>query len=162
MKIQRPPLKLLFPLLAISMLAILSYAVAVTVTPTTYASDNGVYFNVTGAFSAASNGFQVTQASSATSTQPCTWANGGTCQTALVAGNWQYSVTLTIAAAATPTTTYTMTVNWNTGAGYVALGAGTRTVTTGATITAGQTMTFLFDTTVNTFNAPTGITITVA
>lgn len=160
MKIQRPPLKLLLPLLAISMLAIVSYAVAVSTATSTLASDNGVYFNVTGAFSAASNGFQVTQASSATSAQPCTWANGGTCQTALTAGNWQYSVTLTINAAATASTTYTMTVQWNTGAGYSTLG--TRTVTTGATITAAQTMTFLFDTAGTTFNAPTGITITVA
>lgn len=160
MKIQRPPLKLLFPLLAISLFAVVSYAVAVTTTTTTYQSDNGVYFNVAGGFTAASNGFNVVQATAASSAQPCTWANGGTCATAVTAGDWEYQVTLTINAGATASTTYTMTIQWNTGAGYVTLG--TRTVTTGATITAGQTMTFLFDTAGTTFNAPTGITITVA
>jgi hypothetical protein len=102
----------------------------------------------------------VVQATGAASGQPCTWANAGTCQTALTAGHWYYSVTLTLNAAATASTTYTLTVQWNTGAGYSTLG--TLTVTTLASITAGQTMTFLIDTAGTTFTAPAGITITVA
>ncbi len=160
MKIQRPPLKLLLPLLLISMFAILSFAVTVTTTTTTNQAQNGVLFNVAGGFTAASNGYLVIQATSATSAQPCTWATGGTCQTALTAGNWEYSLTLTLNAAATASTTYTVTVQQNTGTGYTTLG--TRTVTTLATITAGQTMTFLFDLGSTSFTAPVGIVITGA
>jgi hypothetical protein len=161
MKLQRPPLKLLFPLLAISLFAVVSYAVSVTVTTTTYASDNGVYFNVTGGFTATSNGFNVVQAAGTATTLPATWANGGTVQNTLVAGDWEYSVTLTLNAAATVSHTYTFTVQWNTGSGYTTLGI-PLTVTTLATITAGQTMTFLLDTGSTSITAPAGVTITVA
>jgi hypothetical protein len=147
-------------LVLIAVVSLASYAASVTVTTTTQQAQAGVYFNVIGGFTAASNGFSVIQATGAGSAQPCTWTNGGTCQTALTAGNWYYSVTLTINAAASPSTTYTVTVTWNTGTGYTTLGS--RTVTTGATITAGQTMSFLLDTAVTTFNAPSGIVITVA
>ena len=160
MKLLRPPPILLVPLLLISTFAVVSFAVTVTTATTTYQAESGVFFNVVGGFTATSNDFVVVPSTAAASTQPCTWANGGTCQTALTAGNWQYSVTLTLNAAATASTTYTMTVQWNTGTGYTTLGS--RTVTTLATITAGQTMTFIFDTAGTTFNAPTGITITVA
>lgn len=150
----------LLPLLAITVFAVASFAAAVTVTTTTEQAQAGVYFNVIGGFTAASNGFSVVQATAASSAQPCTWANGGTCQTAVTAGDWYYSVTLTLNAAASVSTTYTLTVTWNTGAGYSTMG--TRTVTTLASITAGQTMTFLIDTAVTTFTAPAGIVITVA
>jgi hypothetical protein len=150
----------LIPLLAISVFSIASFAAAVTVTQTTEQAQAGVYFNVIGGFTAASNGFSVVQATAAASGQPCTWANGGTCQTALTAGDWYYSVTLTLNAAATASTTYTVTVTWNTGSGYSTLG--TRTVTTLASITAAQTMSFLIDTAGTTFTAPAGIVITVA
>jgi len=153
-------LRYLLPLLAISVFSLASFAATVQVTQTTLQAQSGVYFNVIGGFSAASNGFVVVQATAAASGQPCTWANGGTCQTALTAGDWEYSVTLTLNAAATASTTYTLTVTWNTGAGYVSLGS--RTLTTLASITAGQTMTFLLDTAGTTFTAPAGITITVA
>jgi hypothetical protein len=156
----RLPMKILLPLLAISIFSLASFAASVTVTSSTYQADAGVYYNVVGGFTAASNGFSVVQATSAASGQPCTWANGGTCQNAQTAGDWYYSVTLTLNAAASPSTTYTLTVSWNTGAGYSSLGS--RTVTTLASITAGQTMTFLLDTAGTTFNAPAGITITVA
>jgi hypothetical protein len=154
------PLKVLVPILAISLFAVGSFATSVGVTTQSYAGQAGVNYVVTGAFSPASNGFQVVQSATAASAQPCTWANGGTCNTALVAGNWYYQITLTIAASATPSHTYTVTVQWNTGSGYATLG--TLTVTTGATITAGQTMVFQMDTALTTFNAPAGITVTVA
>ncbi|HEV2226470.1 MAG TPA: hypothetical protein VGR56_06665 [Nitrososphaerales archaeon] len=148
----------LLPLLAISIFSIASFAASVIVTQTTEQAQSGVYFNVIGGFTAASNGFLVVQATGASSAQPCTWANGGTCQTALTAGDWYYSVTLTMNTVLTAGT-YTLTVQWNTGAGYSTLG--TRTVTV-STITNGQTMTFLIDTAGTTFTAPAGITITVA
>ncbi len=153
-------LKILLPILAISFISIGGYAASVNVTQTTYQTQQGVYFNVVGGFTAVSNGFLVVQSSGSASSQPYTWANGGTCQTAQTAGHWYYSVTLTLTAAASPSTTYTYTVNWNTGSGYTTLGS--LTFTTLSPITAGQTVTFLLDTGVTTFNAPVGINITVA
>ncbi len=160
MRLQRPPLKLLFPILAISILATVSYAVSVTVTNNNYQSQNGVYYNVGTFWTAASNGFVVVSTTGAASTQPCPWVASGTCQTALTAGNWEFSVTLTINAGAATSTTYTMTVKWNPSGSYVTLG--TLTVTSPASITAGQTMTFLFDTGLTTITAPAGITVTLA
>ncbi|MDA4124008.1 MAG: hypothetical protein OK438_00965 [Thaumarchaeota archaeon] len=154
-------MRYLLPLLAIVVFSGVSYAASVNVTTNTYQGVNGVYYNVVGGFTAASNGFSVVQATGAASTLPCTWANGGTCQTALTAGHWYYSVTLTLNAAASPSTTYTLTVTWNTGAGYSTLGFAL-TVTTLASITAGQTMTFLLDTAGASFTAPAGIVVTVA
>ncbi len=154
------PLKLLVPLLAIAIFSVYSFAASVNVTTSTIQTENGVLFNVVGGFTAASNGFSVIQSAGAASTQPATWSNGGAVQTALVAGRWYYSLTLTITATATPSTTYTTTVTWNTGSGYTTLG--TLQVTTPATITAGQTMTFLMDTGQTSFNGPAALTITVA
>jgi hypothetical protein len=153
------PLKLLVPLVLISIFAVGSFAATVGVTTSTYQGESGVLFNVTGGFTAASNGFAVVQASGSGTTLPATWTNGGTVQTAMTAGRWYYSVTLTMTASAIAGT-YTVTVNWNTGSGYSALGS--QLTFTVATVTNGQTMTFLFDTGVTTFNAPVGITITVA
>jgi hypothetical protein len=62
-------------------------------------------------------------------------------------------------AGAAASTTYTVTVQWNTGSGYTQMGQ--LTFTTPSTITAGQTMTFIFNTGGSSFNAPTGIVITV-
>lgn len=154
------PLKILIPILVISLISIGGYAASVNVTTSTYQAQQGVYYDVTGGFTAVSNGFLVVQASGAATTIPMTWTNEGTCQTALTAGHWYYSVTLTIAAAATPSTTYTYTATWNQGAGYVTLG--TLTFTTLGTITVGQTMTFMIDTGGSSFTAPAGINITVA
>ena len=154
------PLKLLVPLLAIALFAAYSFATNVNVTTSTVQDENGVLFNVSGGFTAVSNGFSVVQSTATASTQPATWTQNTIVQTALTAGHWYYSLTLTIAAAATPSTTYTVTVSWNTGTGYSTLG--TLQVTSPATIVAGQTMTFYLDTALTTFSAPTALTITVA
>jgi hypothetical protein len=146
--------KYLLPLLAIVAFSMVSYAANVTVTTNSYQSVSGVYYNVSGGFTAASNGFTVVQASGA-ATGSCAWATGTSCQTALTAGHWYYSVTITAAAGATLPT---VAVSWNTGSGYAALGS---IAVASGTITTGNTMTFLFDTGVATFTAPTGITITV-
>ena len=155
------PLKLLIPILVISMFAVVSFAASVTINSATSQTVQGVLYNVAGGFTAASNGFVVTQSAATATTLPATWTNSGTVTTATVAGNWQYSVAVTINAGASTSTTYTVTVQWNTGSGYNAM-ASALTFTTPATITAGQTMTFVLNTGVTTFNAPAGITVTVA
>ena len=154
------PLKVLVPILAISLFAIGSFATSVGVTTQQYAGQAGVDYVVTGGFSAASNGFQVVQSAATASSQPATWSNGATVNSALTAGDWYYQVTLTIAASAQASHTYTVTVQWNTGSGYTTLGS--LTFTTPATITAGQTMIFQMDVGSSSFNAPAGMTVTVA
>jgi len=148
------------PILAISLFAVGSFATSVGVSTQAYAGQAGVNYVVTGGFTATSNGFQVVQATTVASTSPCPWTSNGNCNTALTAGDWYYQVTLTIAAPALTSHPYTLTVQWNTGSGYVTLG--TLTLTSPATITPTQTMTFQMDTALTTFNAPAGITVTVA
>lgn len=155
------PLKLLALILVISVISVVSFAASVTVNSSTSQAVQGVVYNVTGGFSAANNGFVVTQSAATATTLPATWSNAGTVTTATVAGNWQYSATVTINAGASPSTTYTVTVQWNTGSGYNTMGSAL-TFTSPATITAGQTMTFVLNTGVTTFNAPAGILITIA
>jgi hypothetical protein len=140
--------------------SITAFATSVSVAPVTYQNIQGVQFVVTGAFSASSNGFFVSQAAGTASSQPCTWSSGGICQTALVAGDWYYSITLTLNTVPATTTTYTATVQWNTGSGYSQLDQ--LTVSVPSTATAGQTMQFYFNTGLSTFTAPTGIVVTVA
>ena len=154
------PLKILFPILVIAVLSIVSYAASVITTTSTSQTIQGVLYNVTGGFSAATNGFVVTQSSASATTLPATWSNGGTVTTATVAGNWQYSITVTINAAASPSTTYQVTLQWNTGSGYTTL-ASALSFSTLSSITAGQTMTFVFNTGVTSFNAPAAIIITI-
>jgi hypothetical protein len=155
------PLKLLIPILIISILAVVSFAASVTITTTTSQAVQGVIYNVVGGFTVAPNNFAVTYDAASATTLPATWSNGGTVTTATTFGNWQYSLTVTINAAASASTTYTVTVTWNTGSGYTTLGSGL-TFTTLDTITAGQTMTFVFNTGQTTFNAPAGMLITIA
>jgi hypothetical protein len=155
-----PSLKILIPLILISIFSVISYAATVSITNSTYESYSGISFNDIGGFTAASNGFIVTESTSSATSPPCTWSNGGNCQTAQVAGDWYYSITLTINSAATANTTYTLTVSWNNGAGYSTLGV--LTFTTASTITGGQTMTFLLNTAENSFTAPAGMTVAVA
>lgn len=154
-------IKLLIPLLAIAIFSVYSFAASVAVSTTTVQSQDGVLLNVTGGFTVASNGFLVVQSASTASAQPFTWANGGTCQTALTAGDWYYSFTLTIATSgAQASHTYTVTVSWNTGSAYQSLG--TLQFTTLSTITPGQTMNIYIDTALTSFSAPAAMTITVA
>lgn len=154
------PLKILIPILIISMASVVSFAASIGVNSSTSQTVQGVMYTVTGGFTASSNGFTVTQSSATASDQPTTWSSNGIVTTATTAGNWQYAFTVTINAAAQASTTYTATVQWNTGSGYNTLG--TLTFTTPATITAGQTMTFVVSTGVTSFNSPAGIMINIA
>jgi len=154
------PLKLFVAIMVISILAVVSFAASVTINTSTSQAVQGVIYNVVGGFNATSNGFAVTYSAASATTLPATWLSGANVTTATTFGNWQYSLTVTITALATASTTYTVTVQWNTGAGYNTLGSAL-TFTTPATITAGEAMTFVFSTGVTTFNAPTGLLITI-
>lgn len=152
-------LNVFVPLLVIAIFSVYSFALSINTTAVQ--SQTGVFFNASaGGFTVASNGFAVVQSSSAATTLPVTWVNDGSCQTALAAGDWQYSVTLTITASAAANHTYTLTVSWNTGSGYANM-CTALTFTTLATIVAGQSVTFVLDTGSTTFGALVGINIIV-
>jgi len=155
------PLKVLVPILMISVLSLVSYAASVTVTTVNTQSVSGVLYNVAGGFTAANNGFGLTSVAATATTLPAAWTNAGTITMATVAGNWQYSITVTINAGATASTTYSVSVQWSTGgSAYNALGT-QLTFTTPASITPGQTMTFIFDSGETDFTAPAGLVITI-
>jgi hypothetical protein len=145
---------------AIAILSTVVYASSVSVATSTYQAQNGVYYQVTGNIGAQGLGFTVAQSASTASAQPCTWSSGGVCTTAVTAGDWVYTVNITLENGVTPGATYKVTVSWDTGSGYVQMGS--LTFTAPSTVTAGQTMNFVFDTGFTSFNAPVGIVITVA
>ncbi len=156
----RANLKLLFLLIAIAAFSIASFATTVSVTTTTYQSQYGISYNVTGAFTAADSGFSVVPTGASASAQPCTWANSGVCQTALTTGHYQYKLTLTLNTPPGAQTTYTVTVKWDQGTGQTQLGQ--RTVSVPNTAIAGQAMTFDFDTGGTSFTTPLSLDVTVA
>src|SRR2546427_12294347 len=100
-------LKIVALLSAIAIFSIVSYATTVSVSTTTYQSQYGVSYSVTGAFTAADKGFQVVPAAVAASSQPCAWASAGTCRTALTQGDYEYLLQLTLNTVPGSTTTYT-------------------------------------------------------
>lgn len=153
-------LKTLVLLGAIAVFAVASYATTVSVSTTTYQSQYGVGYNVTGAFTAADKGFQVVPTGVAASTQPCAWLNNGTCQTALTQGHYEYLLQLTLNTVPGGTTTYTVTVKWDQGSGQSQMGQ--LTVSVPNTAVAGQLMTFHFDTAGTSFITPLSIDVVVA
>jgi hypothetical protein len=153
-------LKIVALLAAIAIFSIASYATQVSVSTTTYQSQYGVSYNVTGAFTAADKGFQVVPTGSSASAQPCSWLNNGTCQTALTQGHYEYLLTLTLNTVPGAQTTYTVTVKWDQGSGQSQLGQ--LTVSVPQTATAGNLMTFHFDTAGTSFNTPLSIDVVVA
>src|SRR5260370_29674856 len=89
-------LKIVALLSAIAIFSVASYATTVSVSTTTFQSQYGVSYNVTGAFTAADGGFSVVPLGVAASAQPCTWLTTGICRTALTVGHYQYKLTLTL------------------------------------------------------------------
>jgi len=155
------PLKILIPILLIATLSLVSYAASITATTVNTQTISGVLYNVAGGFTATNNGFGLTATAATATTLPGTWSNGGSVTMATVAGDWQYTLTVTINSGAAASTQYTVSVDWSTGGGaYTAIGTGL-TFTTPSTINSGETMTFTFNTGVNTFTAPAGLVVTI-
>ena len=153
-------LKIVVLLAAIAIFSVASYATTVSVSTTTYQSQYGVSYSVTGAFTAADKGFQVVPVAAAASGQPCTWTNNAACSTALTEGHYEYLLQLTLNTVPGASTTYTVTVKWDQGSGQTQMGSLTVTVSTSAT--AGTVMTFHFDTSGTSFNTPLSIDVVVA
>jgi hypothetical protein len=158
--VPRNNLKLLVLLGAIAAFSVASYATTVSVSSTTYQSQYGVSYNVAGGFTAADQGFAVVPATVAASAQPCTWANNGSCATALTEGHYKYTLTLTLNTVPGSTTTYTVTVKWDQGSGQTQLGQLTVSVPNTAVTT--NVMTFKMDTGGTSFTTPLSLDVTVA
>jgi hypothetical protein len=153
-------LKLLALIGVIAAFSVASFATSVSVSTTTYQAQYGVSYNVTGAFTAADEGFSVVPVAVAASAQPCTWTASGICQTALTEGHYMYTLSLTINTVPGATTIYTVTVKWDQGSGQSQLGQ--LTVSVPNTATAGQVMTFKMDTGGTSFTTPLSLDVTVA
>ena len=139
-----------------------AFAASVTITSTNSAAYQGVYVNANGYYSVTGTAYNVVEAAQAATTQPLAWANGAVGYVnAIVAGNWELTYTLTINAGGLTSHTYTITV-------YSTAAAGTTTqlytfqFTSPATITAGQTMTIIWDTGATTWTAPAALSVTIA
>ena len=158
--VPRNNLKLLLLIATIAAFSAASFATSVSVSTTTYQSQYGVSYNVTGAFTAADQGFSVVPAAVAASAQPCTWSANGVCQTALSQGHYKYTLNLTLNTVPGSTTTYTVTVKWDQGSGQSQLGQ--LTVSVPNTATTGQVMTFKMDTGGTSFTTPLSLDVTVA
>ena len=139
-----------------------AFAATVTINTSTNAGYQGNYLVDNGYFSASQVTYNVVEAAQAATTQPLTWANGGTGYVnALVAGDWEVVWTITLNAGATVSHTYTITATSTLASGATSA-MYTFQFTTLASITAGQTMTILWDTSAVTWTAPAAIQITVA
>jgi hypothetical protein len=139
-----------------------AYAASVTINTTSNAGVQGEYVVDNGYFSASAINYNVVDAAQTATTAPVTWATGTTAYVdALVAGDWMVSWTITINTGATVSHTYTITAT-TTSAADVTTTLYTYTFTTLASITAGQTMTIMWDTGATTWTAPAAIQVTVA
>jgi hypothetical protein len=148
--------------LAVIGVSITAFAATVNIITSTNAGYQGNYVIDNGYFSASAISYNVIEAAQALTAQPMTWAPAGTAYVDnLVAGNWEVLWTITLNAGATISHTYTITVTSTAAAGTVTT-LYTFQFTTLGTITAGQTMTIIWDTGATTWTAPAAVQITVA
>ncbi|MDA4134701.1 MAG: hypothetical protein OK441_03935 [Thaumarchaeota archaeon] len=139
-----------------------AYAASVTIVGSTNAGYQGEYVVDNGYFTASAISYNVVEAAQSASSAGLAWSNGGTAYVnALVAGDWEVAWTLTILTGATASHVYTITVT-STAASGVTSTLYTFTFTSPASISNGQTMTILWDTSAVTWSAPAAIQITVA
>ncbi len=151
---------MLIGLIIIAVISTASYAATVSTTEVSYQAQYGLSYDVTGAFTATDKGFRTTASNRAASALPAAWNNGGTVNTALVKGRWQYSVDLTLQTSPAVATTYTVRVYWDQGSGITQMGQLTVNVPGGTPV--GQTMTFVFDTGSASFSTPLAVDVIVA
>jgi hypothetical protein len=152
----------LFVLSLILVGSIGAYAASVTINTANNAGYQGEYVVDNGYFTASAISYNVVEAPQAASAGGLAWSNGGTAYVnALVAGDWEVAWTITIQTGALTSHLYTFTVT-STAASGITSTLYTFQFTSPATITAGQTMTILWDTGAVTWTAPAAVQITVA
>lgn len=148
-------------MIAIVVFSITAYASTVSITPKTDQSVFGISFTNTNNITPRDRGFSVQGSTQAASALPCAWTNGGTCRQALTLNHYIYTLTIVLNTVPGSSTTYTVTTKWDQGAGQVVVGGSALTVTVPTTATAGQTMTFIYDTGSTTFTTPQSMDVTI-
>ncbi len=139
-----------------------AFATSVTITNTDNAGYQGVYVQDNGYYSVTNTNYNVVESAQSATTPPLAWSNGADGYVnALVAGDWALSFTLTINAGGLTSHTYTITVSSTAASGTIST-LYTFQFTSPSTITAGQTMTILWDTGSTTWTAPAALTVTIA
>ena len=148
--------------LAIIVASVGAFAASVTITTSNTAAYQGVYVNANGYYSVTNTAYYVVEAAQAATSPPLAWANGAVGYVnAIVAGDWELSYTLTINAGGLTSHTYTITVYSTAAAGSTST-LYTFQFTSPASITAGQTMTIIWDTSATTWTAPAALSVTIA
>jgi len=148
--------------IAIIVMSVAAFAANPTITNTNNAGYQGVYLQDNGYYSITNTNYYVVESAQAATTQPLAWANAANAYVnALVAADWDLSFTLTINAGGLTSHTYTITV-YSTAANGVFSTLYTFQFTSPASITAGQTMTIIWDTGATTWTAPAALTATIA
>lgn len=148
--------------LAIIAISVGAFAATATITNTNNAGYQGVYVQDNGYYGVTNTNFYVVQSAQALTSQPLAWSNGAIGYVnALVAGDWDITFTLTINAGGLTSHTYTITV-YSTAATGAITSLYTFQFTSPASITAGQTMTIIWDTGATTWVAPYALTIVIA
>jgi len=148
--------------LGMATISMAAFAASVNILTTNNAGYQGVYILDNGYYSASAVSYQVVEATQTATTPPMAWASGGIAYVnALNPGDWELMFTLTINAGGLTSHTYTITVT-STPATGVSTQLYTFQFTSPATITAGQTMTIIWDTGAVTWTAPAALSISVA
>jgi len=148
--------------LTIMSVSIGAFATSVTITNTDNAGDQGVYVQDNGYYSVANTNYNVVESAQSATSQPLAWSNGADAYVnALVASDWALVFTLTINAGGLTSHTYTITVSSTAASGTVST-LFTFQFTSPASITAGQTMTILWDTGATTWTAPAALAVAIA
>ncbi len=148
--------------LGVISISIGAYAASVTITNSNDAGYQGVFVQDNGYYSVTNTNYYVVEAAQAATAQPLAWTSGATGYVnALVAGDWDLYFTLTINAGGLLSHTYTITVTSTAASGATSV-LYTFQFTSPASITAGQTMTIIWDTGATTWTAPAALTVTIA
>lgn len=148
--------------LAIIAASVGAFAASVTVVGTTAAGYQGVFVQDNGYYGVSNPNYYVVEASQTATATGFAWTNGATVYVnAQNPGDWELSFTLTINAGGLTSHPYTITVYSTSATGTVTGSLFTYQFTSPATITAGQTMTIIWDAGA-TWTAPAALTVTIA
>jgi hypothetical protein len=149
----RLAVKVVIPMLLISVLCVVSFAASATISNgSTYKAIGGEIISITGNYEVTPISFSIATESTA---ENFGWSTFEPLTTGVIAGNWIYSIKVK----ALTTNPATVSVSWSQSGNpeYSPLGS----ITILDDPVSGQEATFVFDTGVQSFDSPVGILITV-
>ncbi|MHB8584879.1 MAG: hypothetical protein ACYDDF_03465 [Thermoplasmatota archaeon] len=141
--------------------SVATYAGSVTINSASNVSYQGNYVTNAATFTVGSITYNVVEAALSASASNVAWSNGGTINTALVAGDWDVTFVLTIVTGAATSHAYTITVTSTSATGTTSTVCAP-TFTSPASVTNGQTMNVYCDIGATSWTAPSALQVTVA